>query len=274
MRRLWANRNADDWERRTEWPLTAAAVVFLVAYGAPIAWPDLPRHLVVACSWAMGVVWVAFAIDYLARLVLAKNCWFFARSHLLDLASILLPVLRPLRLLRLVKLLAVLGRTGAHELRGKVALFASVGTLLLVLCGGLAIVDAERGVPDATVTNLGDGLWWATVTITTVGYGDSYPVTATGKLVAVCLMGAGIALLGVVTAMLASWLIERVTDTTAASGAATLAQVALLDEQVRELRHLLESQAASGQATAGQTPRGQADDRRLDHQHNHRPAAS
>jgi voltage-gated potassium channel len=55
-------------------------------------------------------------------------------------------------------------------------------------------------------------LWWALTTIATVGYGDRYPVTGQGRLVAAGLMVAGIAVLGVVTASIASWLIEKVRE--------------------------------------------------------------
>jgi voltage-gated potassium channel len=117
-----------------------------------------------------------------------------------------------------------------------------------------AYVDAERGAPGATITDLGDGLWWAVATMTTVGYGDVYPVTGVGRIVAVCLMAAGIALLGVVTAMLASWLIERVSETSEAGQAATRAQVADLQRQVRELA------AALGQDAPPQRARDRAAD--------------
>jgi hypothetical protein len=68
------------------------------------------------------------------------------------------------------------------------------------------MIDAERDAPDASIAIMGDALWWA---ITTVGYGDRYPTTTTGRAIAVELMMAGIALLGVVTATLASWLVDR-----------------------------------------------------------------
>jgi hypothetical protein len=76
----------------------------------------------------------------------------------------------------------------------------------------LAALDAERGDPDANILDFGDALWWAITTMTTVGYGDRYPVTTTGRIVAGGLMVGGIALLGTVTATLASLLIERVAD--------------------------------------------------------------
>jgi voltage-gated potassium channel len=250
VEQTWGGFRREDWERHTEWPLAVAALLFLVAYGAPIAWPGVSPQLAVACSWVMTAIWVIFGVDYAVRLVLAERRWRFVRTHLLDLATILLPILRPLRLLRLVTLLTVLGRAGSHGLRGKVAVFATGGTVLLIVCGGLAVVDAERGAPGATITTVGDGLWWAAATMTTVGYGDVYPVTGVGRIVAVCLMGAGIALLGVVTAMPPSWLIERVADANEAGEAATRAQVAELQAEVRAL-HALMAATADAEAPTG-----------------------
>jgi voltage-gated potassium channel len=72
------------------------------------------------------------------------------------------------------------------------------------------MLDAERGDPEANITNFPDALWWGMTTISTVGYGDQFPVTGEGRLIAVGLMLAGIALLGVVTATIASWFVERI----------------------------------------------------------------
>jgi voltage-gated potassium channel len=72
------------------------------------------------------------------------------------------------------------------------------------------VLDVERSRPDANITDFGDAIWWAVTTMTTVGYGDRYPVTGVGRMVAFALMVAGIALLGTVTATLASWLVETV----------------------------------------------------------------
>jgi len=64
--------------------------------------------------------------------------------------------------------------------------------------------------PDANISDFGEAIWWAVTTMTTVGYVDHYPVTAAGRLVALGLMVGGIALLGTVTATLASWIVEAV----------------------------------------------------------------
>jgi voltage-gated potassium channel len=76
--------------------------------------------------------------------------------------------------------------------------------------GALAVIDAERSNPDANILHIGDALWWAVTTMTTLGYGDRYPTTGMGRVVGFGLMLSGIAVLGVVTATLASWLVEQV----------------------------------------------------------------
>lgn len=247
----------EQWEQRVEWPLAGAAIAFLIAYGLPIAIPTVPATVRIACTVVVVTTWFLFAIDYFVRLSLAEHrrSWFW--RHLLDLAVIALPILRPLRLLRLVALLGILNKTGARTLRGRVVTYVLGGTALLVTCGALAITDAERGQPGANVESLGDGYWWAISTMTTVGYGDRYPTTATGRFVAAALMVGGIALLGIVTATLASWLVERVAEAEATEQSATRAQVDSLTAEVRALRH--ELAAYSGLAGgASDEPAGQA----------------
>jgi voltage-gated potassium channel len=123
---------------------------------------------------------------------------------------IVLPLLRPLRLLRLIPLLSVLNRRAQIRLRGRVGIYIAGGASLLAFCAALAVLDAERSSPNANIRDFGDAIWWAVTTMTTVGYGDHYTVTAAGRLVAFGLMIGGIALLGTVTATVASWLVEAV----------------------------------------------------------------
>lgn len=227
------------WETRTEWPLTAAALVFLVAYAVPIAWPEVGASARHACSAITWLTWAAFAVDYVVRLCLSDRRWSFVRHNVLDLAVVALPVLRPLRLVRVLALLSVLHRTGARNLRGQVVLYASAVTALLILVGALAITDAERGRPGSNIADLGDGFWWTVTTLTTVGYGDRFPVTTSGRFVAVVLMAGGLALLGTITATLASWLVERVAEANEDEQAATRAQVRELAAEVRALREHL-----------------------------------
>lgn len=182
------------WERRAEAPLAAAAALFLLAYAAPILDTHLASGLRYLCTVTNLAVWAVFALDYLARVVLSDDRPRYVGRHVPDLLMIALPVLRPLRLLRVVMLLKLMNRQATDSLRGKVAVYVGGSTVLVVFCAALAVLDAERHSPRANITSFGDALWWASTTITTVGYGDRYPTTTQGRFVAVGLMLAGIAL--------------------------------------------------------------------------------
>jgi voltage-gated potassium channel len=227
------------WESAVEWPLTGLAVLFLGAYAWPILSPTLDPSWANVCRVVTFSAWVGFVADYIVRIMLSNRRWNFVRSHLLDLAIIALPVLRPLRLLRLITLLTLLNRSAGRALHGRVVTYVSGSVVLLMLVSSLAILDAERGRPGATITSYGDALWWSLTTVTTVGYGDRVPVTDTGRLVAAGLMLAGIALIGAVTASLASWLVQRVTEIEERSQAITREDIDALAAEVALLRRQL-----------------------------------
>ncbi len=222
------------WERRAEWPLTVLAVVFLCVYAGPILVPGIPSQVRRGCDFVGWAIWFIFAVDYLARLVLASPRGRFVRQNLLDLATVLLPMLRPLRVLRVVRVMRALDRRAAAGLRGRVALYVASAVSLVVFVASLAVLAAERQHPKANITTFGDAVWWALSTITTVGYGDRFPVTGEGRLVAVGLMLAGIALIGVVTAAVASWFVQRVTEVQQEEAMTRIE----LDEVLQEVRAL------------------------------------
>jgi len=224
------------WEDGADWPLTFTAVVFLAAYAAPILKPDLADPLPALCELVTWVAWALFVVDYVARLALSRDRVGFVRGNLFDLAVVVLPLLRPLRLLRLITLLSVLNRNVGGSMRGRVAVYVAGATSLVLLVASLAVLDAERGAKGATINTFGDAAWWAFTTVTTVGYGDRYPITGQGRLIAGGLMLAGIALLGIVTASLASWLIDKVRDVEEHAAAATRADVTALTAEVHALR--------------------------------------
>ena len=123
------------------------------------------------------------ALELVVRFVAAEDKWAFARKHPLDIAAVVLQILRPLRLLRLLTLLDVLNRYAGGSLRGRVGVYLVGAGSLIVFMGSLAILDAERG-QSGPIQTFGDAIWWALATITTVGYGDMYPVTDEGRFVA------------------------------------------------------------------------------------------
>jgi voltage-gated potassium channel len=87
-----------------------------------------------------------------------------------------------------------------------------LASILLAYIGAVQITISERGVEGSNIKNFGDGLWWAITTVTTVGYGDRFPVTSTGRVLAVCLMLVGISLMGVITASVAAWFVKMSQD--------------------------------------------------------------
>jgi len=234
------------YQHRTEWWLAVIALAFLALYsvdvlvrpvGAPGFWLDT----------AMVVIWIGFGVDFLIRLSLASPRLRWLLWHLPEVVVLVLPVLRPLRLLSLTVVIGVLQRAIGHTIRGRVIVFTACGTVLLVYAAALAMLDAERGV-NPRINNFGDALWWSFATVTTVGYGDTVPETPTGRLIAVALMMAGVSLLAVVTATLASWIVERVAEEDTAGQAATAAQIDELRDEVRTLTESL-NRATYGEPT-------------------------
>jgi voltage-gated potassium channel len=228
----------DRWEHRAEWPLAAVAALFLAAYSIEVlAQPrGLVAQLLTLVTW---FAWAVFTADYAARLYLApdRKDWFL--RHLVDLAIVLLPLLRPLRLLRLVVLVGALQKAIGNAIRGKVIIYTISGAVLLVYVGALAVYEAERGAPDAHITSFGLAVWWAMTTITTVGYGDMYPVTTTGRVMASLMMIGGISLVGSITATIASWIVQTVSIDDQKQDAVTAAHIEDLRGEIAQLRELL-----------------------------------
>lgn len=211
--------------------MTALALVFLFAY----SWEVLTRTHILLCEMVINIIWMVFIADCVVSILLAedKKTWF--KDNLLMLVSIALPVFRPLRLLRLVAVLNVLNRTGGMAVRGRITLYTCCSVTLLMYIGALAELDVERGVPGASITDFGEAIWWSFVTVTTVGYGDLSPVTWQGRCIAIGLMITGVALIGIVTATLASWIVDRVRDETDKRADEAESEAEQLRHNVREL---------------------------------------
>jgi voltage-gated potassium channel len=232
------------WERHAEWPLAVAAVLFLVLFSRQVLVQPQGRegHIVCAIDWA---IWGLFVVDYVVRLCLADNRWHWFLRHLLDFAIVTLPLLRPLRLLRLLVLIEMLQKAIGDAFRGRIVVYTVSGVVLLIYTSSLAVFDKERYLHGATINSFGKALWWSITTVTTVGYGDVYPVTNTGRIIAVLLMIGGISLVGVVTAALASWIIDRVTEEDTLLQAATVAHIEDLRNEIRALGKELQARESS-----------------------------
>lgn len=199
----------DRYESRTSMPMTVLALTFLVVYSAPIIWTTPPEVVLFVLGLLNLSLWLAFLADLGVRAWLSGNPIGYILQHPIELLLIILPMLRPLRVLRVFPAMATLFRRGSRVSISKTLAGAGGVALLLMFIAAVAILDAERGQAGATIQSFGDAIWWSGTTITTVGYGDMYPVTEVGRLIAFVLMLVGISILGVVTASIAAWFVGR-----------------------------------------------------------------
>jgi hypothetical protein len=172
--------------------------------------PDLEQIITTIDVFLIAV----FLIDVLRRLRVATDdrAYIVHGSGWLDLVSVI-PLLRIFRLLRIVRVSRLVGRMGGPE--AAVRLFfkdRAAGGLFLVLLialvvmefGSLGMLWAERTDPDANITTTSDALWYSIVTMSTVGYGDQYPVTNLGRLIGTLVIILGVAVFGTLTGFLAN----------------------------------------------------------------------
>ncbi len=228
------------FENAVELPLLVLALAMVPLLALPLV-IDLPSGVettFVALDW---FIWAAFAFEYVVRLVLVERRWRFIRRQWPDLLIIVLPFLRPLRvvrsaralrLLRLGRLVSVLSKAGQQGqrllVRHKLHYAVLITMVVVVGAAGLGLA-AEEG-SGGSIDSFGDALWWAVTTVTTVGYGDMFPVTPAGRGIGAFLMVAGIALFGVLTANVAAFFIEEAQDADPVVGR--------LDEVLRRLEQL------------------------------------
>jgi voltage-gated potassium channel len=142
-----------------------------------------------------------------------------------------------------VVLVSALQEAIGNAIRGRVVIYTVSGAVLLIYVGALAELETERAAAGSHITNFGDAVWWAITTITTVGYGDIYPVTTIGRVIAVLMMIGGISLVGSITATIASWIIHTVSVEDKAHNAVTAAQIDGLHNEIAQLRKLLQQRA-------------------------------
>ena len=188
------------FERSVEIPMLVLSVVFLVVLVLPILDTHLSRRWMDAISEADIVIWIIFAAEYVIRLVLAPYKLRFIWKNPLDLVVVAVPLLRPLRLARLARLARVGALTGlvSRRSRGRLHIEIAVQVVLvaavIVFVGAVGILDVERNAPGSNIQTFPDALWWAVTTVTTVGYGDKFPVTGQGRLIGTVVMLTGIAI--------------------------------------------------------------------------------
>lgn len=233
-------------------------ILSTVALGivAALTFVRLPPETVAVLHWADLVVCVFFFIDFVYSLATAPNrsLYFFSWGWIDLVSSIPLVVgLRFGRAVRIVRILQVLRAARASKM---VAAFlidrrASSGGLAVVLIAFLVLFSGTVAILQfelhhgGSINSAGNALYWAITTMTTVGYGDLYPVTTGGKVVASMMMIGGVMLYGVVAGLVAAWFVRPI-ERELESG---------LHEEVRALRSLIESRTLSSEGASPPPPK-------------------
>lgn len=196
----------------------ALSIAALVVLGLMVSGTQTPetRQLL---DYADLTLCAFFFLDFCRNLIVAENRWRYLYTWgWLDLAASipavealragrLARIVRVLRVLRVVKASRILVYALTRRRRESAAWGAALVALLVIFTASVAVLQFERR-GDANILTAEDALWWSITTITTVGYGDRYPVTTEGRMVAVALMAVGVGLFGTLSGMAASWFTE------------------------------------------------------------------
>ena len=200
-----------------------------------------------------AILTIVFLSDFTYRLVTAdgKRHYFLHDGGWLDLIGSL-PLLRVFRLFRVLRVGRLLRTEGFGSLarwlvreRAQSALYVVMFLVVVVLeVSSILMLPLEAKSPDANITTAGDALWWGIVTVTTVGYGDEYPVTPGGRIVGVFVLVVGVGLFGTFTGFLANSFLARPRPRVEKAAAGTDQTRSLVADLRRELEQQEERSAA------------------------------
>ena len=237
-------KNLAAWEERSSRPMFVASVLYLLAFAAPIMSTRIQEPYDGYLNILQLILWGLFAADYCIRLYLAPRRLYFITHNLMNLAIVLLPAWRIVSFLSMIYMTANRQYKRLSELAVK--LFGY--TAIFIIMFALAIYSVESSEPGAMIRDLPTAYWWTFTTLATVGYGDVYPITGIGRVIAVVVMLYGVGMVAVATGALASWIIEKIGGREEQEYPATKADVDDLRQEISELRALLAREYARREA--------------------------
>lgn len=204
----------EDIERVTRYPMTLLGLAWLVVVIVVVT-ANVRGTASTALVGTLFVLWAVLLVEYLVRLVITPDRRGYLRRRWVEPVTVVAPPLQGWHFVGIEKMCLLI-----HEAALRVeailkhhslfrVLIAAAATLML---GAWLVLLFDENAKGSNIHNYPDALWWAIVTVTTVGYGDRFPVTGGGRAVAVVLMLVGIGLIGVLTATVASLFIKEHTD--------------------------------------------------------------
>ncbi len=204
----------DRIERATRYPMALLGIAWLVI-AIVVVTADVNGSASIVLVGTLFVLWAVLLAEYLVRLVVSPDRRGYLKRRWAEPATVVLPPLQPWHLVGIEKMCLLLqeARLRVEAILRHHSLFrvliAATATLFL---GAWLVLLFEEKTKSGNIHSYGDALWWAIVTVTTVGYGDRYPASEGGRAVAVILMLLGIGLIGVLTATVASVFVKEHTD--------------------------------------------------------------
>jgi voltage-gated potassium channel len=210
----------------------------------------LPPDAVAALDWIDLLVCIVFLTDFFVRFAQAQSKLAFLKWGWIDFVSSIpaVNVFRVGRVVRIIRVLRVLRafRSAKNLLRyllryRKITSLAAVTTisLVVVIFAAIAVLQFET-LPDSNIKTAGDAFWWAFVTVTTVGYGDKFPLSTEGRIVACILMAVGVGLFGTFTGFIASLFVEPELTQDETAHERVLREIRSLDAKISSLESKLD----------------------------------
>ncbi len=179
----------------------------------------LSDEVTVLLNYVDNLICIIFLVDFAIRFKKANNKLVFMKWGWIDLISSIpyIDFLRAGRVLRLIRLIRVFRAFKATKLifehinrNKKQSALTSVALIsfLMIIFSSIAILQFEKDV-NSNIKTAEDAIWWSYVTITTVGYGDKFPITTEGRIIGAVLMTMGVGIFGTFTALVSSWFIQN-----------------------------------------------------------------
>ena len=190
------------FERITEMPLMLASFALMPIITGLYFWNLSPTEESIYTALQIAI-WALFAFSFIVKLALAPSKLAYLRRNWPEAMLVLIPVLRPLRIVAAILFVVRDVSRWRHLVTFETLLAYGIG---IVLLAATIVTTVEQNADGANIRSFPDALYWSLVTVSTVGYGDHYPVTVVGKFTAVALMFFGVGIFaGIVAAIVAAF---------------------------------------------------------------------